>query len=155
MIKSSFKTSSYNKNILLLCIYGIVLCLWGKVTEYFGSFLTITACIYAPLAALLFVDFFFVRKQKISLRSAYDLEGYNAYNYTNGINIVGFICVILGVVMSLAIYNPVSGEIHNMILFYATPTGFSFLGTGILYYVLSKIPIIKRYILKDRNEITI
>ena len=155
MIKSSFKTLSYNKNILLLCFYGIILCLWGKVTEYFGSFLTISACIYAPLAALLFVDFFFVRKQKISLRSAYNLEGYDSYSYTNGINIVGFICVILGVVMSLAIYNPVSGEIHNMTLFYATPTGFSFLGTGILYYVLSKIPIIKRYILKDRNEITI
>lgn len=155
MMKSSFKSANYNIIIAILALYGTILCLWGKTQEYFGSFLTISACIYAPIAALLFVDFFFIRKQKISLRSAYALDGYKAYNYTRGFNVIGFICVIFGVLVSLFIYNPVTGEVHNMMLFYFTPTGFSFLASGAMYFVLSKIPIINKYILKDRDEITI
>ncbi len=155
MLKSSFKKANYRTLILILAAYVAVLCVWGKIVDYFGSFLTISACIYAPLAALLFVDFFFVRKQKLALRSAFGLKGYNAYNYTHGINWVGMLCVAAGVAMSLLVYNPVTGEVHNMLLFRLTPTGFSFLGTGLLYLVLSYIPPIRRYLLRDREEITV
>lgn len=155
MLKSSFKRANYRTLILILAAYVAVLCVWGKIVDYFGSFLTISACIYAPLAALLFVDFFFVRKQKLALRSAFGLKGYNAYNYTHGINWVGILCVAAGVAMSLLVYNPVTGEVHNMLLFRLTPTGFSFLGTGLLYLVLSYIPPIRRYLLRDREEITV
>lgn len=155
MLKSSFKRASYRTLILILAAYVALLCVWGKIVDYFGSFLTISACIYAPLAALLFVDFFFVRKQKLALRSAFELKGYNAYNYTHGINWVGMLCVAAGVAMSLLVYNPVTGEVHNMLLFRLTPTGFSFLGTGLLYLGLSHVPPIRRYLLRDREEITV
>ena len=155
MLKSSFKKADYRVLILILAAYVAVLCVWGKIVDYFGSFLTISACIYAPLAALLFVDFFFVRKQKLALRSAYELKGYNAYNYTHGINWLGMLCVAAGVAMSLLVYNPVTGEVHNMFLFRLTPTGFSFLGTGLLYLVLSYIPPVRKYLLRDREEITV
>ncbi len=155
MLKSAFKKANYKVLILILGIYVGLLCVWGKIIEYFGSFLTISACIYAPLAALLFMDFFVVRKQKLSLRSAFGLDGHNAYKYTSGFNIVGLLCVIAGVIMSLAVYNPVTGEIHNMPLFYLTPTGFSFLGTAVLYWLLSLIPPIRRYLINDRDDITV
>lgn len=155
MLKSSFKKANYRTLIVILAVYVSILCIWGKIITYFGFFLTISACIYAPLAALLFVDFFFVRKQKLSLRSAFGFPGYKAYEYTKGFNWVGFFCVAVGVVMSLGIYNPVTGQVHNMLLFHLTPTGFSFLGTGLLYYGLSKIPFIRGYLLKDREELTV
>lgn len=155
MLKSSFKKVDYRVLVMILAAYVSILCVWGKIITYFGAFLTISACIYAPLAALLFVDFFFIRKQKLALRSAFGFPGYHAYDYTRGVNWVGLICVVAGIAMSLAIYNPVTAKVHNMFLFHFTPTGFSFLGTGILYYILSKIPPIQRYLLKDRNEITI
>ena len=101
------------------------------------------------------MDFFFVRRQKFSIRAAFGLKGHKAYDYTKGFNIVGLLCVAAGVVMSLMVYNPVTGEIHNMVLFYLTPTGFSFIGTGLLYFLLSLVPPIKRYLLKDREDITI
>ena len=155
MLKSSFRKADYRVLILILAAYVAVLCVWGKIVEYFGSFLTISACIYAPLAALLFTDFFFVRKQKLDLRSAFKLPGHNSYNYTGGINWVGMLCVAAGVAMSLAVYNPVTGEVHNMLLFRLTPTGFSFLGTAVLYYVLSLVPPIRKYLLQDRDKITV
>ncbi len=73
MLKSAFRKADYRVLILILGLYVAVLCVWGKIIEYFGSFLTISACVYAPLAALLFVDFFIVRKQKFSIRSAFGL----------------------------------------------------------------------------------
>lgn len=152
MLKSSFQRIKYEVFLIILAIYVGGLCLWGKVVEYFGSFLTIGSCIYAPLAALLFVDFFLVRKQKISLRDAFGLKGYDAYEYTKGFNWIGLLCVLFGVILSLAVYNPLSGEIHCMALFYLTPTGCAFLGTGLLYYLLNRLPCVRKYTLKDRNE---
>ena len=155
MLKSSFKKADYRILILILAVYVSLLCVWGKIIDYFGSFLTISAWVYAPLASLLFTDFFVVRRQKISLRSAFGIKGYNAYNYTGGFNWVGMVCVVAGIAMSLMIYNPVSGEIHNMLLFRLTPTGFSFIGTGVLYFVLSLIPPVRKYLLCDREELTV
>lgn len=155
MLKSSFQTVRYRTLVTVLAVYVGVLCLWGGIVEYFGSFLTVGACVYAPLAALLFVDFFFVRKQKLSLRSAFGLKGYTAYHYTGGFNFVGLLCLLFGVGLSLFIYNPVTGQVHNRLLFYLTPTGCSFLGTGLLYLLLSKIAVIRRYLLRDRDEVTV
>ena len=155
MLKSSFRKVEYRVLITILAAYVTLLCIWGKITEYFGSFLTISACIYAPLAALLFVDFFFVRKQKISLRSAFNLPGYHAYDYTKGINWIGLLCIAFGVAMSLMIYNPITSEVHNFVLFHLTPTGFAFLSTGIFYFVLCQIPITRKYVLRDRHELTV
>jgi NCS1 family nucleobase:cation symporter-1 len=153
MLKSSFKKADYRVIILILALYAGVLCLWGDITKYFGSFLTISACIYAPLAALLFVDFFLLRRQRLSLRSAFGLDGYHAYNYTGGINWIGFLCIAAGVAMSLLVYNPVSGEVRSALLFRLTPTGFSFIGSGLLYYILGRIPATRRYLLRDRDEL--
>ncbi|MBK9578526.1 MAG: cytosine permease [Fibrobacterota bacterium] len=155
MLKSSFKKADYRVLILILAAYVAALCAWGEITKHFGTFLTISACVYAPLAALLLVDFFFVRGQKLALRSAFGLPGHHAYDYTAGINWVGFFCVAAGIAMSLSIYNPLTGQIHCKALFYLTPTGFSFLGTGLLYFAMSKIPPIRSYLLRDRSEITV
>lgn len=149
MLKSSFKKADYRLLVVILGIYVGGLCAWGKIVEYFGTFLTISACIYAPLAALLFTDFFFVRKQRIDLKSAYEVEGHNAYQYTKGYNIVGFLCLVVGSLFSLAVYNPVTGEIHNSFLFMLTPTGGSFIITCVLYYLLCKLPWVRRYVRKD------
>lgn len=155
MIKASFQKVGYKVLLVILACYVGGLCLWGKIIDYFGSFLTVGACIYAPLAALLFVDFFLVRKQKISLRGAYGLQGHDAYKYTKGFNFVGLFCVVAGVFISLGIYNPLSGEIYCEPLFYLTPTGCSFVGTGLLYWLINKIPAVKEYTLQDRKDITI
>lgn len=149
MLKSTFPKVSYRVLILILGAYVTVLCIWGKITEYFGSFLTIGALVYAPLAALLFVDFFLIRKQKLDLKSAFGIEGHHSYDYTNGFNIVGLICLVFGFVLSLVIYNPIKGIVHIPVLFMITPTGCSFLATGILYYLLCKLAPIRRYVRKD------
>lgn len=68
--------------------------------------------------------------------------------------VVILVC-LAGVFMSLAVYNPLSGEIHCKPLFYLTPTGCGFLGTGLLYFLLNQIPVVKAYTLRDREDITV
>lgn len=155
MLKSAFRTASYRGLLFLLAVYACGLVLWGGVVENFGSFLTLGACVYAPLAALLFTDFFLVRRQRLALRSAFDLPGHNAYRYHSGFNWVGLLCVAAGIALSLAVYDPVSGTVRCAALFVLTPTGLSFVGTGVLYWLLSQIPPIRRYLLQDREEITV
>ena len=155
MLKSSFEKAKYKHIVLILALYAVILCIWGKIIDYFSVFLTVTACIYAPLASVLFVDFFFVKKQKISLLSVYNIKGHNAYKFSKGINYIGLFCILVGSIVSLLVYNPISGQIHNKFLFYFTPTGLSFLTTGVLYYIIYKIPFFRKYLLKDRDEITI
>lgn len=151
MLRASFRRAGYRTLLAVLAGYVTLLCLWGKVTEYFGSFLTIGACVYAPLAALLFTDFFFVRKQRLDLRSAYGMEGHRAYDYTGGFNWVGLFCVAAGIAISLVAYDPVNVTVRCLPLFSLTPTGASFLGTGLLYYLFSRIPATRRYLLRDRE----
>lgn len=152
MLKSTFHRASYRMIVVILGIYVGILCLWGKIEAYFGAFLTIGACVYAPLAALLFADFFFVRRQRLALRSAYELEGHNSYRYTGGFNLAGFACLAAGVAASLFVYNPVTGEIHHRLLFTLTPTGLSFLVTALLYGFLSTLPPVRRYMRRDLKE---
>ena len=149
MLKSTFRKVSYRTLVLVLGAYVAVLCVWGKIIEYFGSFLTIGALVYAPLAGLLVVDFFFVRRQKLDLKSAYELPGHDNYRFTKGFNIVGCICFVLGFVFSLLIYDPIRGIIHIKPLFILTPTGASFLFTAVLYLIVSKFPDVRRYNQKD------
>lgn len=155
MLKSAFRTASYRVILLILTAYACALVLWGGVVEYFGSFLTLGACIYAPLSALLFTDFFLVRRQRLALRSAFGLPGYEAYRYSGGFNWVGLLCVAAGVALSLAVYDPVGGIVRCAPLFTLTPTGLSFLGTGLLYWLLSRIPPVHRYLLRDRSEVAV
>ncbi|MDR1796547.1 MAG: cytosine permease [Clostridiales Family XIII bacterium] len=154
VLKSSFPRANYRFLIIILMLYVCGLCAWGRLLDYFGAFLTLSACVYAPLAGLLLVDFFLVRKQRFSLRSAYGLPGHTAYEYTGGFNWVGLACVCAGIAMSLLVYNPVTGEIHNRALFTLTPTGFSLLGTGVLYYGLSRIRPVRAFLLRDRGELS-
>ena len=59
------------------------------------------------------------------------------------------VCLAVGFIFSLLIYNPIKGVVHIPVLFVLTPTGSSFLVTGILYYLLCKLAPIRRYVRKD------
>lgn len=155
MLKASFHKARYRLLVILLCVYVSILCLWGKLIDYIGTFLTVGACTFAPISALLLTDFFVVRKQKISLRAGFEIDGNETYRYFHGFNPVGVICIIAGVVISLAIYNPVTGDIHIPFLFQFTPTMCSFTGTALLYLILNAVPAIRAYNLRDRAEVTV
>lgn len=81
----------------------------------------------------------------------------DAYDFTNGFNIIGLGVLIVSFVLSMVfVYNPLSAEpIKSNIFYLLTGSGFTAVCGGLLYWIVSKIPYLKNYMLKDRNDLEI
>ena len=155
IVKSGMPKISYKLMVWIAFVYVSSLTIWGGVDEYFGSFISLAAYLQGPIIGMIVVDFFVLRKQKLSLRSAYFLPGHKAYEYTNGFNIVGMSCVFISLIVAvLFVYNPVTQQIQSPLFLITTGSGFTALLGGGLYWLASLTPL-KAYMVRDRAEITI
>jgi NCS1 family nucleobase:cation symporter-1 len=155
VVKGGLQRVDYRIIVLAIGAYEAVIVLWGQIMEYFSVYLSISGYIYAALNALLFVDFFFLRKQRISLRSAYEIKGGDSYRYSGKFNLVSFACLIAGTVIAFNVYNPLTYVVESKVFYILTASGTCFLATGVLYFACSKVPALQRYLLKDRAEAVI
>ena len=155
IVKSGLPKVSYKLLVIIAMIYVSVLTVWGGVEKYFGAFISLAAYVQGPIIGMILVDYFIIRKRKLSLKSAYNLKGHNAYKYTNGYNIVGLLCIIISCLITmLFVYNPYSGSIKSNIFLFTTGSGFTAILGAILYY-LASVTLFKKYMVSDRNDLEI
>lgn len=155
IVKSGMPKVSYRLMVILAMIYVSALTVWGGVEENFGAFISIAAFIQAPIIGMIVVDYLVVRKRKLSLKSAYFLKGHDAYRYTAGFNLVGIACVVISCLVTVFfVYNPINGEIQSNLFLIFTGSGFDAILGGVLYWLASLTPL-KRYILRDRNDLEV
>lgn len=145
VLKSSFPKANYSVFVGLLAAYVLVLTLWNKVIEYFSSFLAVETYLYAPIMAVLVVDFLLIKKQRLSLKDAYFLNGSEKYRFTKGFNLIGLSSILLGFISALMIFNPVSGEIHSSIFYYVGASSVSFVVAALVYFIACQTKAGKRY----------
>ena len=134
IVKSGLPKVSYKLLVIIAMIYVSVLTVWGGVEKYFGAFISLAAYVQGPIIGMILVDYFIIRKRKLSLKSAYNLKGHNAYKYTNGYNIVGLLCIIISCLI--------------------TGSGFTAILGAVLYY-LASVTLFKKYMVSDRNDLEI
>lgn len=155
IVKSGFPKISYKLLVWIAFAYVSLLTVWGWVMDNFGSFVSLAAQIQGPIIGMVVVDYFFVKKRKLSLKSAYFLDGHDAYRFTNGFNLVGLsIIVITFVVNMVFVYNPLTGMIKSPIFLVLTGSGFTAIFGGFLYWLASLTPL-KKYMLRDRDDLEI
>lgn len=155
IVKSGMPKVSYRLMVILAMIYVSALTVWGGVEENFGAFISIAAFIQAPIIGMIVADYLVVRKRKLSLKSAYFLKGHDAYRYTAGFNLVGIACVVISCLVTVFfVYNPINGEIRSNLFLIFTGSGFDAILGGVLYWLASLTPL-KRYMLRDRNDLEI
>ena len=155
IVKSGMPKVSYKLMVWIAMVYVSLLTIWGGVEEYFGSFISLAAYIQGPIIGMIVVDYFILRKRKLDLRSAYFLEGHSAYEFTKGFNLVGLSCVFISLLVAvLFVYNPVTAQIQSSIFLITTGSGFTAIFGGLLYWLASLTPL-KRYMIKDRDSVTI
>ncbi len=70
------------------------------------AFLAYNGTMHAPVGGVLLVDYFFLRKQKLHLRSIFESAPSGQYYYTRGFNFLALGCVILGQLTYFWVYNP-------------------------------------------------
>ena len=155
IIKSGLPKVSYRMLVILAMFYVSALTVWGWVMDHFGSFISMAAQIQGPIIGMTVVDYLIVKKRKISLKSLYNIDGHNAYEFTHGFNLVGLGCILIAFVTNiLFIYNPLTAEIKSPIFLILTGSGYTAVCGGLLYWLASLTPL-KKYMLRDRNEIEI
>lgn len=155
IVKSGMPKVSYKLLVIISMIYVSVLTASGWCTDNFQAFISIAAFIQGPVIGMTFVDYLLVKKRKISLKAAYDLKGHNAYKFTGGFNLVGIGCLVISFVLALLfVYNPITGDIHSGIFYITTGSGFTAIFGGLLYFAASLTPL-KKYMLRDRDDIDI
>lgn len=155
IVKSGMPKVSYKLLVVIAMVYVSALTIWGGVEAHFGAFISIAAFIQAPIIGMIIVDYLLVRKRKLSLKSAYFMEGHDAYQYTGGFNLVGIGCVIIACVVTIfCVYNPLTGEIKSNLFLITTGSGFDAIFGGLLYWIASMTPL-KKYMLRDRDDLEI
>ena len=155
IVKSGMPKVSYKLMVWIAMVYVSALTIWGGVEEYFGSFISLAAYIQGPIIGMIVVDYFLIRKRKLDLRSAYFLDGHQAYEFTKGFNLVGLSCVFVSLLVAvLFVYNPLTKQIQSSIFLITTGSGFTASFGGFLYWLASLTPL-KHYMVKDRDPVTI
>ena len=155
IVKSGMPKVSYKLLVLIAMVYVSFLTVTGLVADNFAAFISLAAYIQGPVIGMSFVDYLIVKKRKLSLKSAYNLKGHDAYKFTGGFNLVGIgVLVISFAVAMIFVYNPMTAAVHSKIFLITTGSGFTAIFGGLLYYLASITPL-KKYMLRDRNDLEI
>ena len=155
IVKSGLPKVSYKLLVWLAAIYVSALTVWGWVMDNFGSFISMAAQIQGPIIGMTVVDYLIVKKRKISMKSLYNIDNHKAYEFTHGFNLVGLGCMLIAFVTNiLFVYNPLTAEIKSPIFMILTGSGYTAVCGGLLYWLASLTPL-RKYMLKDREELDI
>lgn len=155
IVKSGLPNVSYKFLVIVAGVYVSILTVWGWVMENFSSFISLAAYLQGPIIGMIVVDFLIVKKRKLSLKSAYFMEGHDAYKFTKGFNLVGIGVLVITFILGVAfVYNPLTGSVQSPIFLVTTGSGFTAICGGLLYLLASLTPL-KNYMLRDRQDLEI
>ena len=68
---------------------------------------------------------------------------------------VAFGCAIIGIIGDLLIFDPIGYVPKSPIFNFATCTFFGFILTAVLFFIAIQIQAIKKYMIRDREDITV
>jgi NCS1 family nucleobase:cation symporter-1 len=109
---------SWRALIAITCLPCIAFVLWPQeLYDQGDAFLAYNGTMHAPLAGILTVDFFLLRRQRLSFRSIFDDAPGAEYHYWRGLNVWALLGVPLGQLTYLLLYDPNSGESHWLFQF--------------------------------------
>jgi NCS1 family nucleobase:cation symporter-1 len=81
--------------------------------DHFGTFLAYIGVFFAPVVGIQIVDYFILRRQRISLRGIYDPSPNAPYAYWFGLNPAAVLAMAAGVGTYLYLLNPQSYAVHE------------------------------------------
>ena len=134
----SFKTVFPKRNwgLAIGSTFPAVLLMMSPVFyDAYDGFLALISYLFGVIGAIIVTDFYFVKKQRLSVRDLYDQHG--AYKYWRGINPSALISVLVGTCVYWALYNPLLDQASGAFSYITAglPTYFV---TAICYFVSSK-----------------
>jgi NCS1 family nucleobase:cation symporter-1 len=107
------------KRLMLLTIIPCVpFVFWPQELYGLGdAFLAYNGTMYAPIVGIVFVDFFVLRRQRLSLWAIFERAPSGAYHYSHGFHWPALASLVLGQALYIYLYNPITGETQDMLQF--------------------------------------
>ncbi len=110
-----FRATRWWQLMLLLIVPCLPFVFWPhELFDMGDAFLAYNGTMYAPISGILLADFFFLRKQKLNLRALFEDDPSGEYYFHRGFNWVALGSLVLGQIVYITMYNPISGEIHPL-----------------------------------------
>jgi NCS1 family nucleobase:cation symporter-1 len=78
------------------------------------AFLAYNGTMYAPIVGIVFVDFFVLRRGRLSLWAIFEGAPSGAYHYSRGFHWPALGSLVLGQGLYLFLFNPITGETHDL-----------------------------------------
>lgn len=130
-----FRSAGWKWVVCATLIPCLPFAVWpGELSNLGDAFLAYNGTMYAPISGILLVDYFFLRRQKISLWSIFEDDKTGRYHHVRGINWLAFAALLAGQALYVFLYNPFSGATHEW-LETLNPSLGSFVFSGALYGV--------------------
>ena len=127
--------SSWKFIIGLTCVPLLFFVFWpNELYDMGGAFLAYNGTMHAPVAGILMVDYFFLRKQRLHLRSIFEGAPTGLYYYWKGFNLLALGCIVLGQVTYFVVYNPFTDDVHSMMRF--VPASIASFGIPAIVYFI-------------------
>jgi NCS1 family nucleobase:cation symporter-1 len=131
--------------ISLTCVPLAFFVIWpGELYDLGDTFLAYNGTMQAPVAGILLVDYFFLKRQYIHLRAIFDAAPSGRYYYTKGFNFLALGGVIVGQFAYFGIYDPFTSEAHTLFR-YVPATVAAFILPALIYWLGMKFWLEKRY----------
>lgn len=106
--------------------------------DYYGNFLAFIGVLLGPVCGIQIADYYVIRRQNLSIRDLYSQSTGGRYWYVAGVNPVGIVALIAGIIAYIALLDPIS---------YVANPGFEFmtasipavLVAGVVYLALMRL----------------
>jgi len=99
-----------------------------------NAFLAYNATAFAPISGVLLVDYFLLRRQRLNLSQIFEDHPKGHYRFLGGFNLAALLCMVLGQLLYVWLYNPASGVTHGP--FRSLTASFPAVGIPMLLYLL-------------------
>ncbi len=131
--------------IALTCAPLIFFAIWPHELFDFGdTFLAYNGTMQAPVAGIMLVDYFFLKRQYIHVRSIFESAPSGLYYYTRGFNFLALGGIIIGQFAYFAVYNPFTDEALALFRFLPATVA-AFVIPALIYWAGMKFWLEERY----------
>ncbi|NRQ18416.1 purine-cytosine permease family protein [Ensifer sesbaniae] len=135
----SVRAISWGTILFLFCLipFGLVI-FYPQMYDGFFIFLVWTSALNSALAGIGIADYFFLRGQKLDMRSLHGPQENGPYRFWAGFNPIGLFALAVGFIVYVAVFNPQT--LASLPAFkYLTASVPSCLAAGAAHYVLTRL----------------
>lgn len=136
---ASVRAISWGAILFLFCLIPLGLVIfYPQMYDGFFIFLVWTSALNSALAGIGIADYFFLRGQKLDMRSLHGPQENGPYRFWAGFNPIGLAALAIGFIVYVMIFNPQT--LASIPAFkYLTASVPSCLAAGVVHYVLTRL----------------